>query len=915
MNKAANEIRTPDQRLRIFVSSTLKELAEERSAVKDAINNLRLIPVMFEMGARPHPSDELYRAYLAQSQVFVGIYWQQYGWVAPGKDISGIEDEYLLAADLPKLIYLKSPAPDIEAGLKTMIRKIQADNSVSYKRFSTAEELQELVENDLALLLTEYFYSPGQITSKKEVDSSEEKTLGRPAIEISNLPVQPTQFIGREHELVEISNLLARTDVRLVTLTGPGGTGKTRLSLKLGERLLEKYPSGVHFIPLAEVREPELMISKIAAEVGVREGGSQPLLDTLKNFFREEHLLIILDNFEQIAQGQGVISELLEATSSVNFLVTSRTRLNLRAEYEFFVPTLTLPDVADIADIRQSEAFQLFSDRALAASSNFKVDEENSFVIAEICQQLDGLPLAIELAAARIKILSPEMILERLSSSLDVLTGGASDLPERQQTLRNTLDWSYSLLEEESQTLFRWLSVFAGGFSLEAAEEMCRSQGCEFDVFSGLEILIDNSLVRRRHLTGGEPRFSMLEVIREYAMEKLSESGELDAIREQHAQYFSNKMAEINLLFQTNQSRSNLNWIEIEHDNLRASLSWLLEDSRRIELGALLLSALDWFWFRRGYLSEGREWSQKMLMMIEPEERTAEHMMALFSCGALAMWQGDLKEALESIDKALEIGRQLEYAYYLAVILLFKGTTLVNMGEDDEALSFLEEALSIFADLGIEWYVATTRVHLANAALGSADSEKALENLKLASSMNSQLNEDWLESFILNNLGEVSRVRGEYDLAKSYYMRSEMLFREMGDTGELARLVHNLGYIALHEGDLDGANQYFQESLEMFVKLGNLRGIAENLTAIADVWIQGGDFESGARLFGAGQAIIDETGGDWWPADRIEIARINQTLEEKIASDRLEKYFSGGKLMNMEQAVSMAQIGNSMSSA
>ena len=549
----------------------------------------------------------------------------------------------------------------------------------------------------------------------------------------------------------------------------------------------------------------------------------------------------------------------------------------------------------------------------MASAPQLIIDDETALKIARICHQLDGLPLAIELAAARIKLFSPESILERLSTSLDLLTGGARDLPERQRTLRNTLDWSFSLLDDKTQTLFSWLSVFAGGFSLEAAEAICdsRKSDNELDVLNGLEVLIDNSLLRTKFLKSGEIRFSMLEVIREYAQEQLTNSGKLEAVREQHAEYFTNKMAENNLLIQTSESGLVLDWIEEEHDNLRSTLTWLLENPARQEVGALFLASLDWFWFRRGYLSEGREWSRKMLNQLALGERTAERVMVLFSCGALAMWQGDLNEAMISIDEALEIARWLEYSYYLGVILLFKGTTLVNMGKDAEAIPYLEQARALFEELDISWYIATTQVHLANAALGRGDTDTALRNLSQAASANELINEKWLQSFILNNLGEVSRVRGEYDLARTHYLQSEALFREMGDTGELARLVHNLGYIALHKGDLEGADNQFQESLDMFIKLSNQRGIAENLSAIAGLWVKKGDYEAGAKLLGAAQLLIDQTGGSWWPADRVEIEKIAGVLAQELDKQSLAKEIAAGKNMSMKAAVVFAQSGPS----
>ncbi|MGW8225506.1 MAG: tetratricopeptide repeat protein, partial [Anaerolineales bacterium] len=390
---------------------------------------------------------------------------------------------------------------------------------------------------------------------------------------------------------------------------------------------------------------------------------------------------------------------------------------------------------------------------------------------------------------------------------------------------------------------------------------------------------------------------------------KLADSGDLKAVRDRHAQYFINKMTEISLLIQTRESQSSLDWIEGEHDNLRATLTWILERPAFLEVGPVLLASMDWFWFRRGYLSEGREWSRKMLLQLGSEERTPERVFTLFSLGALAMWQGDLKEAIGSIDQALEIARWLEYPYHLAVVLLFKGTIFVNMGRDQDALPILEEARSLFEELGMQWYVATTQVHIANAALGDGHTEKALENLSQAVAINDEIQEKWLQSFILNNFGEVSRVRGEYDLAQSYYLQSETLFREMGDTGELARLVHNLGYINLHRGKLDEAEDQFQESLSMFIKLNNQRGIAESLSAIAGLLIARGEYGSAAQLFGAAAYLLEQTGGSWWPADRVEIGKISDTLREELDEGAFKLFMEDGRMMGIEAAISMAQAG------
>jgi predicted ATPase len=911
MRDEISVIRTPDQRLRVFVSSTLKELAEERAAAQKAISNLHLTAVMFELGARPYASRALYRAYLEQSQIFIGIYYQQYGWVAADMDISGIEDEYLLAEDLPKLIYLKSPAPDIEAGMKTMIRNIQGDSEVSYKRFSTAEELQELIENDLAILLSEQFYALEMITQKWDL-SPQAVTEQIPDAKIKhNLPLQPTQFIGRQHELAEVCTLLMREEVRLVTLTGPGGTGKTRLGLEAAQQLLTQYNLGVVFVPLADLKDPELIISKIAQVLGIREGG-QPLMESLKLFLQDGELLILFDNFEQIIEGADVVAEILAINSKLKVLVTSRIVLHLQGEFEYPVPPLNLPDqeeLTNLEDAAQSESMQLFTSRARAAAPQFELNENNVPAVAQICSQLDGLPLAIELAAARVKMMTPEVILDRISERLRFLTGGARDLPARQQTLRNTLDWSYSLLDPEVQVLFARLGVFVGGFSLAAVENICAQAGTqgesadrELDVVDGLEVLLDNSLMLTDGNAAVQPRFRMLDTIREYAFECLTESGALDSLREQHTNYYTSRLAEISILkTQTSEAEYWLDWVETEHDNLRAALAWCIESPKLMETGPLLLTFLIWFWFRRGYLSEGREWSRRMLDLPVAEGRTQERGLSLFASAALAMWQGDLKAALSTIEEALVIVRWLETPYNLAVVLLFKGTTLVNMGSDKEALPLLEESLVLFDEIGLPWYSATTKVHMGNAALGMGNIEAASGYLKSAQVIGQEIKEKWLISFVLNNYGEVSRVKGEYDKAQSYYQQSEELLREMGDQGELARLVHNLGSVALRKGELERAKTQFHESLAMFKKLGNQRGIAESLAAFAGVCSEEGKYETGAQLLGSARALLNKTGGVWWPADRVDIERYGDNFRNNMDSDAFEAAWESGQGMELSK--------------
>ena len=513
-------IATPDRRVRVFVSSTLEELAQERRAARAAISGLRLTPVMFELGARPHPPRELYRAYLAQSEVFVGIYWQRYGWVAPGESVSGLEDEYLLSGDRPKLIYVKAPAVDREPRLTELLHRVQADDRASYKVFTDAGELTGLLSDDLALLLTERFTA--------------RHPEAPPGLRPARLPVPPTAMIGRDSDREALVARL-RGDARLVTVTGPGGVGKTRLALDVAAALANGTAEGVWFVDLAPVPEPARVPGAIAAELGVQTPGPRLGTDVLADRLAGRRVLLVLDNLEHLLPAAARdVARLLAMVSDLKVLATSRTVLRVRGEQEWPLRPLAVPE--QDGDIRPQEAavspaVQLFLARAAEARPDFALTAENAAAVAEICRRLDGVPLAIELVAARTRVLPPAVLLERLGGRLD-LGGDYADLPERQRTLRSTVDWSYRLLDAGERALLAWLSVFVGGWTVQAAEavgagtEPGRSHP---DVMTTLSSLVDKSLVTVEDGGSAGPRFRMLGAVAEYAAERLDERGEREA--------------------------------------------------------------------------------------------------------------------------------------------------------------------------------------------------------------------------------------------------------------------------------------------------------------------------------------------------------------------------------------------------
>jgi predicted ATPase len=724
-----------------------------------------------------------------------------------------------------------------------------------------------------------------------------------------NLPAQPTPFIGRQQEVAAARDLLLRPEVRLVTLTGPGGTGKTRLSLQVATELLDHFDHGVFLVPLADITDPDLVISKIAQQLALREAGSRPLLEILKDYLRDKQILLLLDNFEQVVDAAPVVADLLATAPGSKVLVTSRIRLNLRGEHEFPVPPLKLPDLAQLPSVErlsQYEAIRLFIERAQVARASFAINNENAPAVAEICHRLDGLPLAIELAAARVRLLSPQAMLTRLSSRLKLLTGGAQDLPARQQTLRNTIDWSYSLLNEDEQTLFARLAVFVGGFTLEAAEAVCNPES-NLDVLGGVESLMNNSLLRQDEARNGQPRFRSLETIREYALERLEASGEAADLRRQHAHYFAKWVDEMGLKLAS--PEAGVLWVDLieeEYDNLRAVLTWSQATPERLELGPGLVFSLLQFWFQRGHISEGRAWSDRILASPAAQEPSRARGMALLSSGAMALWQGDPDTARTLVEESVAIWPRVEKGYGLALALLINGLVLLNQGNETAARPLVEECLGLSRELGYPWIQTMALVSLGNVALGVGDFAEAGTWFAEALSLGREVGDKRLTGLTLNNLGEVARLQGDYARAYVYYKESEASFREVGEQLQLARLTHSLGYVAWHQGDLERAQALFQESLAMFRILGNNRGLAECLAGLAGLAANQGRSQRAARLLGAAEALLRASGGAWWPADRVEYERNLATIRAALTEEAFAAAWAEGQAMTQERAIAYA---------
>jgi len=1029
-------ILTPDQRVRVFISSTLGELAAERAAARRAITRLHLVPVWYESGARPHPPRSMYRAYLEQSQVFVGIYWQRYGWVAPGMDISGLEDEYRLAAGKPMLLYLKRPAPDQEPRLAAMIDGIRAVGTVSYRTFATPRELERLLADDLAVLLSESFAGAAVVAGAGEPAGAELPTgtvtflftdiegstrlwesvpdamevaleqhnrlvtdvieehggvviasrgegdsffaafpsavsaveaagdcqlrlageawpagaalrvriglhtgeahvrdgnyvdhalinrcarvkaaahggqvlltnttrglvegrlggefglkrlgefrlrdLAEPELiyqlthadlpadfppirtiaeRTANLPVQVSSFLGRARELDQVAAALGQA--RLVTLTGLGGVGKTRLAVAVGERLGDRFAGGVVFVPLAAVTDAGLVLDGVARAVGADLGGAGSPLQALAEWFGGDRWLLILDNLEQVASAASHLGELLARSRGVTILATSRTVLGLAAEREYPVPPLPLPAGADatpLGELASSPAVALFVDRARAVRPGFTLTEGNAVAVAEICRRLEGLPLAIELAAARTRLLDPGALLARLAASLDALGTGAVDLPERQRTVRATVDWSVGQLDDGERSLLETAAVFTGGWTIEAAAQVA---GMDEDQTLGLlEELARHSLVQLDS-TGPGPRCRMLETVRAFIAERLAARPDAGEIQRRHADYYRALAEQADRPLRGAGQGEWMERLEAEAGNLAACATWFLaHDPAPLPH---LFRILWPFWSMRDHQTEARPWIDQLLAAAGSLDPQAQAELAWTAAG-----------------------------------------TAAEVGDDAAALAARRHLEPLLAEIQDPFLHALCQLGMAWTWPITGDLEAALREASASLEQLRGQDEPFWTALAASTAADLETALGRYDGALQHLRETCELADHFGYAWLIARSRVQLGTLAVLQGRLDQARELLDEALEVSLANRITRHVTRCLAAFAQLAFAEGDPGQAALLAGAAEGLHRRTGLRTWPTLRQGEAELAAQIRQALGDDRFGQAFAAGARLSQQQAV------------
>jgi predicted ATPase/DNA-binding CsgD family transcriptional regulator len=722
----------------------------------------------------------------------------------------------------------------------------------------------------------------------------------------NNLPIQLTSFIGREREISEVKHLLLGT--RLVTLIGVGGCGKTRLALQVANGLLGEFADGVWMVNLAPLSDPALVPQAVATALGIPEQPGRALKDTLADALRPRVLLLLLDNCEHVLSSCAQLADaLLRDCPDLRILTTSREPLGIAGEIRWRVPPLSLPDLQHLPPkegLTRYDAVRLFLERAVAADSTFAMTDSSARAVADICQQLDGIPLAIELAAPWVRVLTVEQIIARLCDRFQLQMSGSRMALPRHQTLRAAIDWSYDLLSEKERILLNRLSVFRGGCTLEAAEAVCSGSGMELpDILNSLTQLVDKSLVSvETH--GGEARYRLLETIRQYGRDRLMESGEATDMQRRHRDWYLAlaERGEPEL-----RGPAQVAWLvrfETEHDNLRAALDWSKTDEGGAEAGLRLAGALHGFWHMRGYLNEGREWLEAALSTSQ-DAPASVRARALCGAGVLALRQGDLGAEI-LLQQSLALFQELSDKWAIAYSLHHLAHVMEKRGDYDQATALFEQSLALFKEVGNKWGVGWSLHCLGHAVLIQGDYSRATALLEESLPICREVGNTWTLAYVLDSLGTVAEKQGNYERAMTLLAEALARARQVGDKYHIPALQYELANVSLHRGDNERAVTLYREGLVLRREIGDKPGLAECLDGLAGVACAQGYHEQAARLFGASEVLRETLAFHRAPSDQDDHDRRVASVRSALGKKSCGAAWAKGRAMTLEQAIEYA---------
>ncbi|MEZ4898227.1 MAG: DUF4062 domain-containing protein [Saprospiraceae bacterium] len=863
-------IRTPDQRVRVFVSSTLQELATERQAVKQAIEKLRLIPVLFELSARHHPPQALYRDYLSQSDVFVGIYYQKYGWVAPDMSISGLEDEYRMANGMPMLVYVKH-AEDREAGLNRLLKDIQQRNILCYRPFSTLEELRELVENDLAILLSEHFQAeaePGPPTRYHKLD----------------VPTVSDILVGREKDIDQLSTMLSSGRLRLITICGTGGTGKTRLSIEVAHRLQDVFPNGIIFISLEAITDPELVPAIIAERLNITDSGKQSMSETLMSWLSDKKMLLILDNLEQVISSGTFLSGLLQRCSNISLLATSRTPLHIRYEQIYPLDPLPVPLGLDPEELTANASVQLFIQRMREVNPKLELTPEDMVAIQTICNRLDGLPLAIELAALRIRYSTPSLIIRTIKSSLDLASKGPVDLPDRQKTLRATIAWSVQLLHEDEQNFMYALSIFHGGWTSDAAMELAGNFIPNQDPFELMERLIDLGLIYRKASTQ-RIRFDWLTTIREYAREEFLKRHAGREMEKKYYRFYAELTHQHDPLVRGISDQSSYIVLKEEFENIRAAFNLAIQYDD-LKTAWKFPGALSMYWLSVSKLSEALDWMDRA--QIRTDYDVAGQILAdqvsfsrsLMIKGLINYFAGHYLEAVEELQRSIAIFKAHDDSHAQSIGYAYLGLAGLSQDHPDTESWFLH-AIELGKASNESYSQILALTFLAEIRLSQNDTAASMRLLDQAEALCHQGYETYLSVNYVVRAATLLAL-GQPEKALTYYLESLRWFDQSGFKATNGWALIGAAFCHLWLGNTTDSIQYLHASIENGRNSGDPVVILIPAMGLGVIQVNRGEIEAGSLLFLMARRHFSQLKYRAWRAIRQTIEKLDAMMEPYI---------------------------------